>query len=104
MGSFNPNVTVLMPVYNGETYLEDVINTSKNEKIRTAAIGSLGNIISPVSVEALKRLRLKESGMLMKKIIERSIEKIERTKFEKLFVEERKKRDERMKEWDKKKS
>lgn len=81
-------------------YLENIVNTKNDEKIRTVAIGSLGNVISVEAVQALERLKLKEKGILMKKIIERSIEKIENKKLRESFEDERRKRTERMKEWE----
>ena len=80
-------------------YLENVTKSTDNKKIKTAAIGSLGKIISTISIGALKRLREDEEGMLIQKIIDRSIEKIEYAVFQEAFNEENKKRDERIRKW-----
>ena len=83
-------------------YLENVTKSTDDEKIKTAAIGSLGKIISMISIGALKRLREEEKGMLIQRLIDRSIEKIEYSMFQESFREEQKKRDERIKKWEEK--
>ena len=75
-------------------YLENVTKSTDDEKIKIAAIGSLGKIISTISIGALKRLKEKEKGMLVQRLIDRSIEKIEYSMFQESFKEEQRKRDE----------
>ena len=80
-------------------YLENITRSTDDEKIKTAAIGSLGKIMSTISIGALKRLREEEKGMLVQRLIDGSIEKIEYKMFQESLIEEKKKRDERIRKW-----
>ena len=82
-------------------YLEEIVRTDNDENIKTVAIGSLGKINALESIESLKALEQLENGILMKKLIQRAIAKIQTMRFNEKMHKERIEREKRIKEWEK---
>ena len=85
-------------------YLENILTTIDDEKIRTVAIGSLGRIAATESIEVLARLINIEKGIFMKKLMERAITKIEDKKLREIIHQERLEREKRMKKLERKRN
>jgi len=82
-------------------YLEKIVRTDNDENIKTVAIGSLGKINALESIESLKALEQLENGILMEKLIQRAIAKIQTMRFNEKMHKERIEREKRIKEWEK---